>query len=179
MVQKYVLLKWQDGVQEVAAIEPESTGLLRYYVNARVEEFGRLAIGSSGKYADLIILDRRPRGLEKVVYTEDGKAKEYLLTPGQEHREGGRTEYRFDFTQAEGGLDSLVNKLKEILKSKNKKAEAILKMSGKQKTAELEEIRRAMKLRALNKEADVLGFIEMLLSGIALLPKSWTKGSKL
>ena len=167
MVQKYVLLKWKDGVQEVAAIEPESTGLLRYYVNARVEEFGRLAIESSSKYAGLIVLDRRPRGLEKVVFTEDGQAKEYLLTPGQEYHEGGRTEYRYDFTQAEGGLDSLADKLKEVLQSQNKKAEDILKMSGKQKTAELEEIRRAMKLRALDKEADVLGFIEMLLSGIA------------
>lgn len=166
MIQKYFLLEWKDGVQEVAAIEPESTGLLRYYVIARIEEHGRLAIASNSKYAGLIILDRKPRDLKKVVLTEDGTAREYLLTPAQEHHEGNRVEHRFDFTQVEGGLDSLVNKLDEILQSKNKKAKAILEMSGQQKTDELEEIRREMKLRALTEEADVLGFIEMLLSRV-------------
>lgn len=40
-------------------------------------------------------------------------------------------------------------------------------MSGEQKTSELEEIRKGAKLRASAKEADALGFVEMLLAKVA------------
>lgn len=138
--------------------------MLRYYVISRVEEYGRLAIESSGKYADLIVLDRKPRELEKIVFAGDDKATEYVLTPAEEYDEGDRTEHRFDFTQADVRLDSLANNLKEVLQTSGNKAKAILEMSGERKRAKLEEIRRMMKLRAVTKEADVLSFIKMLLS---------------
>lgn len=167
MVQKYVLFKWRDGAQEVSAVEEESTGLLRYYVKIRVEEFGRVVIDGTGDYPNLIILDRKPRDLEKIVFAEDGKAKEYVLTPGEERREHQHIDYMFDFTTTEGGLEDLVNQVKQVLRDKGKKTEAILKMSGEQKTSELEEIRKGAKLRASAKEADALGFVEMLLAKVA------------
>jgi hypothetical protein len=167
MGQKYIVLRWKDGIQEVSALEPEAKGLLRYYTIARREEYGRLAVDSDGDYPELIIIDRKPRELAEIVLAEDCSAKQYVLTPAGEHREGGRIDHRFDFTESGGGLDDLVRRLQEVLLTRNKGAKAILKMSGKQKISELEEIRRAMKLRALTEEADVLGFIEMLLTRAA------------
>jgi len=167
MGQKYVLLRWKDGIQEVSALAPEAKGLLRYYTIVRIEEYGRLAVDSDEDYPELIIIDRKPRELAEIVLVEDCGAKQYVLTPAGEHREGGRTDHRFDFTEAECGLDDLVSQIQEVLRNRNKGAKAILKMSGKQKISELEEIRRTMKLRTLTEEADVLGFIEMLLTRVA------------
>jgi hypothetical protein len=167
MGKKYVLLKWKDGTQEVSALAPEAKGLLRYYTIVRTEEYGRLAVESDEDYPELIIIDRKPRELAEIVLAEDRSAKQYVLTPAGERREGGRTDHRFAFTEAECGLDDLISQLQEVLRTRNKGAKAILKMRGKQRISELEEIRRAMKLRTLTEEADVLGFIEMLLTRVA------------
>jgi len=166
-IREYILLRWKDGIQEVSALAPEAKGLLRYYTIVRIEEYGRLAVDSDEDYPELIIIERKPRELAEIVLAEYSGARQYVLTPIGAHHEGGRTDHRFDFTEAEGGLDDLVSQLREVLQDRNKEAKALVTMSGKQKISELEEIRRAMKLRTLTEEADVLGFIEMLLTRVA------------
>lgn len=165
MTKEYLLLRWKDGVQEVAPTVMKSPRLLRYYVLARVEEYGRLAIAGEGKYADLIVLNRKPRELESVVFFKNGASREYRLIASEEQQqEGDRVETLFDSVKTEGMLDSLATKVEEILRSKGTTPNAILEMSGREKEAELEELRKALNLRALSQEEHVLEFIEILLS---------------
>jgi hypothetical protein len=154
---KYALIKWKDGYQQVAALDEESKGILRYYVVERVETFGRLAIDSTAQYPGLKIIGRKPDQIESITLTEDGSAKVFTLTPKEDKAEGGRIDHHYAVKEIDNKvMDELVAKLKKIA----------LEMGIDPKTAkeeDLEKIRKALGLSAFEKEAEVLSFIKMLL----------------
>jgi len=154
---KYALIKWKDGYQQVAALDEESKGILRYYVVERVEQFGRLAIDSTAQYPGLKIIGRKPDQIESITLTEDGSAKVFTLTPKEDKAEGGRIDHHYAVKEIDNKvMDELVAKLKKIA----------LEMGIDPKTAkeeDLEKIRKALGLSAFEKEAEVLSFIKMLL----------------
>ena len=97
--QKYVLMKWKDGWQEVVAVEADATGFDKYYVIERIEHFGRLVIKRpEGEYPRLIVIDRAPREIENVVLLdEDG---ERSLKESSTYREGDRLEYNYELEKS-------------------------------------------------------------------------------
>jgi hypothetical protein len=59
--EKYVLLKWKDGWQEVVRIDGDAVGFDKYFVIERKEYFGRLVYKMpEGKYPGLVVIDRAP-----------------------------------------------------------------------------------------------------------------------
>ncbi len=113
---KYALIKWKDGYQEVAVLDDESKGILRYYVIERVEKFGRLAIDSTAKYPGLKVIGRKADQIESVTFTEDGQAKVFALTPKENKAEGGRIDHHYAIKETgEKVIDELVSKLKKIV----------------------------------------------------------------
>jgi len=154
---KYALIKWKDGYQEVAALDDESKGILRYYVVERIEKSGRLAIDSTAQYPGLKVIGRKPDQIESITLTEDGSAKVFTLTPKEDKAEGGRVDHHYAVKEiGNKGMDELVAKLKKV----------VLELGIDPKTAkeeDLEKIRKASGLAAFEKEAEVLNFVKMLL----------------
>ena len=76
---KYALITWKDGYQEVATLDEETTGVLRYYVIERIEKYGRLSFESTADYPGLKVIGRKPDQIENIVLTEDGQEKNRFL----------------------------------------------------------------------------------------------------
>ena len=154
---KYALIKWKDGYQEVASLEEETTGILRYYVIERVEQFGRLAFDSKAKYPGLKIISRKPDQIESITFAEDGHSKVFNLNPKEDKSEGGRTDHHYEIKEvSEKGTEEIVSELKQVL---NK-----LGLDPKSaKEEDLEKIRKAMRLSCLETQSEILGFIKTLL----------------
>ena len=154
---KYALIRWKDGYQEVAALDEEATGILRYYVIERMEEYGRLAIDSVTRYPDLKVIVRKPSQIESITLTDDGQEKVFTLSHKEDKAEGGRIDRHYNVQETDRKvIDELVSKLGEIIQ-----ALGITPKAAKEE--DLERIRKAMKLAAFEKEDEVLGFIKMLL----------------
>jgi len=159
---KYALIKWKDGYQEVAVLDEESKGILRYYVIERVEKSGRLAIDSTAKYPGLKVIGRKPDQIENITLTEDGSAKVFVLTPKEDKAEGGRIDHHYAVKELDNkGLDELVTKVKKV----------VLELGINPKTVkegDLEKILKAIKLSAFEKQTDALGFVKMLLEKVTI-----------
>jgi len=154
---KYALIRWKDGYQEVAVLDEESTGILRYYVTERVEEYGRLAINGTARYPDLKVIIRKPSQIESITLTDDGQEKVFTLSHKEDKAEGGRIDHHYNVQETDRRvIDELVSKLGEIIQELGIAPKAA-------EEADLEKIRKAMKLAAFEKEDEVLGFIKMLL----------------
>jgi len=164
MAQKFIVLQWNDGAQEITALAPEDTDLLRYYTISRVEEYGRIALNGGDKYPNVLIIDRKPGEMSGVMIVEDTNSTQYTFKPGGILSEAGRIDKRFEFSSTEGSLTSFIDSLKKVLEAEGKDARSILQMNKPQKEIELENIRKSMKLRAFQEEQDVLNFIEILLN---------------
>jgi hypothetical protein len=154
---KYALIRWKDGYQEVAALDEESKGILRYYVVERVEKFGRLAIDSTAQYPGLKVIGRKPDQIESITFAEDGSAKVFTLDPKENKAEGGRIDHHYAAKETDNKvMNELVAKLKKVA----------LELGVRPKTAkeeDLEKIRKALRLSAFETKAEVLSFIKMLL----------------
>lgn len=165
---RYLLLKWEDGWQEVTGIEEDCGELLRYYVIQRVEEVGRLVIERPGDYPELVIIRRRPRELEKLVTIDDNSAKTCALAQESVTVEGGKTEYHYKLQKNdENPMKEIMGLLKKVLQGNGIKAKELLAKSDAQRVEDYERIRKAIGLKASEKEQDVLGIIQMMLQILA------------
>jgi hypothetical protein len=166
--QKYLLLEWKDGCQEVAGIEKHCSEILRYYVIQRPEETGRLAIECPGTYPEFRIIERHPRQLEKVSIIDGKNRKMHSLAQDRVAREGDKTEYHYKLNKVdEDSVKEIVSALKKVLKRNGIRADEVLAMNDTQRTEEYEKIRREIGLRAYEKEGEALGFLQMMLETIA------------
>lgn len=168
--QKYLLLKWEDGWQEVMGIEEGCFDLFKYYVLQRVEEFGRLAIERTGPFPAVRIIGRKPDELEEVALTDGTDTKTYALAKGGGlHVEGGKTEIQYKLERV--GVDpmeKIVDQLKKALGNDGTKAKVLLAKSHAEKLEAYERIRREIGLKASEKQEDVLAFIQMMLQILAI-----------
>jgi hypothetical protein len=100
----FVLLKWNDGWQEVLALEAETAELIRYYSINRIEDMGRLSLDVGADYPLLFIVKRKPREIQSVHIVGDSGTLSYGFKDEHEIHEGiyeagGKIEYvKYDAT---------------------------------------------------------------------------------
>jgi hypothetical protein len=154
---KYALISWKDGYREVASLDEETTGILRYYVIERVERYGRLSFESTADYPGLKVIGRKPDQIENIVLTEDGHDNVFTLNPKEDKSEGGRTDHHYEIKETgDKVIDALVDKVK--------KAAQDLGIDPKSTNEEdLEKIRKLVRLSCFENQSEVLKFIKWLL----------------
>lgn len=160
---KYVLMKWKDGWKEVISVEPDAVDFSRYYVIERIEHFGRLVINRpEGEYPGLIIIDRAPMEIEKIIMIDGGD--EHNLKQISTYREGSRLEYHYDLQKGQGNfVEQIKNSIQEVLSKKGISAKEILSKPDLDKIKEIESIGKAVNIVGGEKQEDMVGFIQLLL----------------
>ena len=154
---KYVLIKWKDGYREVASLDDDTKGILRYYVIERIERYGRLAIDSEAEYPGLKIIKRKPDQIESITLTENGHGTVFVLDPKEDKSEGGRTDHYYEVKGTrEDVIEELISDLKQTIKELG-----IEPTSTKEE--DLERIRKKMKISCFERQNEVLSFLKMLL----------------
>jgi predicted DNA binding protein len=157
MMTKYALITWKDGYKEVASLDEETTGILRYYVIERVEKSGRLSFESATNYPELKVVSRKPDQIESIVLTENSGEKVFILDLKENKSEGGRTDHHYEIKA--GGdrvMDALIDQVKQAAKDLGIDAKSA-------KETDLEKIRKAVRLSCFENQSEVLGFIKGLL----------------
>jgi hypothetical protein len=166
-IKKYVLLKWKDGWQEVISVEPDVVDFNRYYVIERVEHFGRLVLNRpEGAYPSLIIVDRAPMEMEKMILIEEGDERN--LTQSLTYREGSRLEYSYDLGKGRGNfIEEIKNRIREVLSETGISSTEILSKPDLEKIKEIEAIGKALHIVGGRKQEDLIGFIQLLLEMVS------------
>lgn len=163
--EKYVLMKWKDGWQEVIRIDGDAVGFDKYYVIERKEYFGRMVYKMPEEnYPGLVVIDRAPMELEKMVMMEAGEGKRLKQT--STYKEGDRIEYNFEMENEEHRLvDDVSKKVKEALTASGVSAKDVLAMPEAERFKEIEAIARQAGIVGGN-QGDAVGFIRLILEKI-------------
>jgi hypothetical protein len=163
---KYVLMKWKDGWQEVIRIEGDALGFDKYFVIERKEYFGRLVYKMpEGDYPGLIVIDRAPMEIEKIVMLEGEDEKR--LKQVSAYQEGDRTEHHFEMGNGEDSLIGDVSKnVNQALADKGISAKDILSLPDPEKFKELEAIARKARIVGGRNQEDLAGFVQLILEKI-------------
>lgn len=164
---KYVLMKWKDGWQEVISVEPDAVGFNRYYVIERIEQFGRLVLNRPvGQYPGLIIVDRAPMEMEKMMMVEGGDERN--LIQSSTNREGSRLEYNYELQNGRGNfMEEIKNSIREVLSEKGISARQILLKPDLEKIKEIENIAKVLHIVGGRNQEDLIGFIQLLLGMVS------------
>jgi hypothetical protein len=170
----YILLRWQNGWQEIVGVEKAHLELLRYYTIERVEEIGRMSLEVGESYPVLLFVKRLPRQVESALLVDDTGTKVYIFAEKTTITEGDKTEHilydkknpKFtteDSGKADSWVSELIDSVKAELEKRKLTAEQLLFMDSAQKAAVYGEISKAVGIRAMEKQEDVYGFIELML----------------
>jgi len=170
----FLLLRWKSGWQEVLAVENRQADFFRYYVIERVEEIGRLVIDVGGSYPELFLVRRLPGELESTVVIDDNGARMYRLSEKALLRSGDTTEHLFydknddgcvaeDPSEAERRVNDLRSSLTRELSGRGLAIQDFLAMGIEERIPLLGEISASIGLRAMEKQSDLIGFMETLL----------------
>ena len=159
--EKYIILSWEDGWREVAAVNRDCLDINRYYVISRPEDVGRLSINKKDGYPELVEIGRRPLNLSSVTLTET-----MAVTPEKSTREGKKTDHFFKMKPDGDVLAELKQKLKDLFREKNITGEPE-SWTEAEKVQRYEEIRRKLGLRAAFRQQDALNFIAFLIKSVA------------
>ncbi|MFH0915403.1 MAG: hypothetical protein V1912_03020 [bacterium] len=174
----YLLVRWQDGWQEVVGVDTDSAELLRYFVIERIEDRGRLSVEVGADYPELFIVERLPKNVTEAMIVSDDGVRSYGLGSQVERWEGifedgGKKEFvKYDKTsdayphessEDPAALAGMVSRLQDELKKKDLDPRALLSMREPPRIAEYKELADKAGIRGARKQEDVYGFIEMLL----------------
>lgn len=176
---RYLLIRWQDGWQEVVGLDFDTADLLRYYVIRRIEDRGRLSLDVGTEYPELLIVERTPRDVIGAAIIGDDKVDSYTLGAEVERWEGifddgGKLEFvKYDRTSdtyphessadPDEALSELLASLGARLKERRLTPQALLSMDEPLRMAEYKELAAGTGIRGASKQEDVYGFVEMLL----------------
>jgi hypothetical protein len=174
----YMLVRWQDGWEEVFGVDSESAELLRYFVIERIEDRGRLSLDVGAEYPELFIIKRTPKEVIEALIVGDDGVRSYRLGSQVERWEGifeagGKLEFvKYDKTSdayphesGDGGaaLARTVERLLAGLEKKDLAVSTLLSMSESLRLVEYKELADEAGIRGALRQEDVYGFIEMLL----------------
>lgn len=173
----YIVLQWKNGWQEVVGSDRDAVDLLRYFVIRRIEDRGRFAFEVGTEYPELLVIRRLPMDLNRLMIVNDGGVKSYDLGTEVERYEGtfeagGKREYikydkvedKYPSEMSEGAenLNENMGDLKETLEKRGVSAHDLLQMDPSQRIEAYREIAEGMGIRGHQRQADVYGFIELL-----------------
>lgn len=170
-LKNYILLQWQDGWKEVVAVEGRSNELLRYYTIERLEEVGRLSLGTGDDYPLLQLIKRLPGHIESILYIGNQGPQSYRMEEKVTVREGGKVEHIFydkkrpNFSPEETSAASarywiVLDYVRAELQKKGLDGSKLLGMAETERTLVYKELAQALGLRGTERQRDVYGFLE-------------------
>lgn len=175
----YLLLRWKNGWQEVVGLDQDSVDLLRYYILERVEETGRVVLeAGADDYPLLLTVKRLPKELESLAIVGGEDAKVYEVEPKKKKEEGDKIEHvEFDRAERhfqphpkETGQDA-VQEMPRLLATeitkKNLSPQKLVNLEPSQKVAKFKELAKAMGIRAMEKQEDLYGFLQLMVGKLA------------
>lgn len=180
LLNHYLLLHWKNGWQEVVGLTSDAKDLLRYYILERVEETGRMAIDVNGDYPVLLTIKRLPKELDRLAIVRKNHVKVYHLEPKVKREEGDKIEH-VEFDKAEPHFTSdpdkqnrvwfekVVETLRNELSRKGLSAKQLFNKDPSHWIKEYKDFAKVLGLRAMERQEDVYGFIQLLIEDLAVL----------
>lgn len=177
----YMILKWKNGWQEVISSNKDSLDFLRCFIIRRIEDRGRISFEVEDEYPILYILRRKPMDLDRLLVVSGDSVKSYDLSQNVERHEGtfnagGKLEffkwdrtdsqYPSSMSDAPENLDATMTALKEALSNREIDARELSEMDAPLRIEAYRAIAEEMGLKGYQKQADVYGFIELLVTKI-------------
>jgi hypothetical protein len=175
----YILMQWKNGWQEVIGSNKDTVDFLRYFVIRRIEHRGRISFEVGDEYPIFYVLRRLPMDLNRLLIVSKDRVSSYDLSTAIERHEGtfeaggkleyvkwDRTDSKFpsEMSDAPKNLDETLSALREALKNKGIDTQDLLGADPSRRIESYREIAKGMGIRGYQRQADVYGFIEFLLS---------------
>ncbi len=169
----YLLLQWQDGWQEVVAVDERAVELLRYYTIERVEEIGRLSLELAEGYPQLLMIKRMPRRIERILFVNRDRLQAYALEEKATVKEGGKIEHilydkkRPNFRMEDDSASSaryaeILASLKAELEKRGESPSTLLKTGDGDRARLYKELSQSLGLRGTERQQDVYGFLKVV-----------------
>ncbi|MBW2609093.1 MAG: hypothetical protein JRC68_01970 [Deltaproteobacteria bacterium] len=173
----YLLLKWQDGWQEVVGVDKDEVDLLRYYIIERVEDRGRLSLEVGAEYPELFIIKRTPKELNSLLILSENISKLYELEGQVERREGifeagGKKEYvKYDktdsrypqrFNEEPEEMEKILNSVHKELVIMELNPKALLALDETERIEIYQQVATRINIRGMERQEDVYSFIEFM-----------------
>lgn len=177
----YLILQWKDGWKEVVAINSDIASVIRYYVIRRIEDRGRLALDVGAEYPELLVIERLPDEVSRLLIVGDSGVKACGLESVLEGYEGifeagGKREYKKydkanphfekEFSEAPENIADIKNALAAALNNKGLRADELLHLDQGRRIQEYKDIARMAGIRGAKRQSDVYGFIEVILRNL-------------
>ncbi len=170
----YMLLRWQNGWQEVLGIEKDHLELMRYYSIERIEETGRMALDTGDDFPVLIYVKRFPKQVESALLADCNSAKMHIFKEKATVKQGGTTEHIFydkknpefsleDSKKADSYLSELAGSALKELYNNGLTVDKVLSMESVKRYAVYVKIAKSLGIRAMKTQEDLYGFMELLL----------------
>lgn len=178
----YLLLRWKDGWQEVVAMGQDSVDLLRYYILERMEETGRAVLEKGMDYPLLLTVKRLPKELESLTIVNGNAAKVYHVEPKGRKEEGDKIEHvEYDRAErhfqphaqetGEEGIQAMTRLLAAEVTRKDLDPKKLLDLEPGQRVANYKELAKAMGIRAMEKQEDLYGFLQLMVGKLVASEK--------
>jgi len=177
----FLILQWQDGWQEVLAINSDVADLLRYYVIRRIEDRGRLTIDVGTEYPELLIIERLPKEIDHILLVSNSGVKSYGLKIELEGYEGafetgGKREYikydssnpqfQSEFSETTKIITHIESVAVRILDEKGLSPSELLSLEQSHRIQEYKDIAKIAGLKGIERQSDVYGLIEIILKNL-------------
>ncbi len=178
----YLLLRWKNGWQEVVGVDQDSVDLLRYYILERVEETGRVVLEAAADYPLLLTVKRLPKELESLTIVGSEPAKVYEVEPKKKKEEGDKIEH-VEFDRAErhfqphpketgqDGLQEVARLLAGEVTKNDLSPKKLLNLNPSEKVAKFKDLAKAIGIRAMEKQEDLYGFLQLMVGKLAASEK--------
>ncbi len=175
----YLLLRWKNGWQEVVGVDQDSVDLLRYYILERVEETGRVVLETGTDYPLLLTVKRLPKELESLAIVGNEPTKVYEVEPKKKKKEEGDKIEHVEFDRAERHFQPLPKQtgqdaaqgiprlLAAEITKRNLSPKKLLDLELDQKVAKFKDLAKAMGIRAMEKQEDLYGFLQLMVGKLA------------
>jgi len=154
---KFLLLEWKDGWKEVMAVDAGCTEINRYYVITRPEDVGRLSLNRSDGYPELIEIGRDPLNLQQIGFVEN-----YEIALKQSDREGKKVDHFFSLKMNGDLLSTAAEGFRKALNEEGIEMKTLSMDTFKQRPDIYPKIARRMGIRAIERQQDVLDFMDYL-----------------
>jgi hypothetical protein len=158
METNFLILEWSDGWREVIRVS-SIKGFLRYYVIQRMENVGRLVLDKVEGYPELLIIERKPRDLSKIVLY--GMNKAYRVNLRRKERFGDKVELSGHEEVEDSG--EIKKEFVNALRKRGYDPNALLSLKDDELKERLKELGNEINLYPSVDPRDAFDFMKLLL----------------
>ena len=152
-------------------------------VSRREDEVSSATFKLGTEYPQLMIIERIPMEIDRILLVSDSGVKSYGLHIELEGYEGifeagGKREYRkydssnpyfqSEFSEAPENIADIENAVAMVLNKKGLHPDELLIMDQNRRIQEYKDIARTVGIKAVEKQSDVYGFIELILRNLSV-----------